>query len=146
MPKRSRKRRGQKAGAGGRADQGERRQVDPDRARRRPLADHQVELELLQRRIEDLLDRRAEAMDLVDEQDVARLQVGELGGEVAGAHDHRPRGQAEADPELGRDDLGERGLAEPGRPGEQDVVERLAPLARGLDEHPRGWRAAGPGR
>ena len=70
-------------------------------------------------------------MDLVDEQDVARLQVGELGGEVAGAHDHRPRGQTEADPELGGDDLGERGLAKPGRPGEQNMVERS-----------RRWRAA----
>ena len=55
-----------------------------------PFADHQVELELLHRRVEDLLDRRAQAVDLVDEQHVARLQVGEQGGEVAGAHDHRP--------------------------------------------------------
>ena len=86
-------RRGQQAGAGGRADQGERRQVDPHRARRRPLADHQVELELLQRRIEDLLDRGRQAVDLVDEQDVARLQVGQQRGEVAGARDHRPGGQ-----------------------------------------------------
>ena len=129
--------RGQKPGARGRADQGERRQVDPDRARGRAFADHQIELELLERRVEDLLNGRGETMDLVDEQDVARLQVGELGGEVAGAHDHRPRGQTKADPELGGDDLGERGLAKPGRPGEQNMVERLAPLARGVDEHPQ---------
>ena len=77
--------RGQQAGAGGGADQGERRQVEPDRARRRPLADHQVELVVLHRRIEDLLDRRLQPVDLVDEQHVARLQVGEDGGEVAGA-------------------------------------------------------------
>ena len=83
-----------------------------------------------ERRVEDLLNGRGETMDLVDEQDVARLQVGELGGEVAGAHDHRPRGQTEADPELGGDDLGERGLAKPGRPGEQNMVERRAAGAR----------------
>ena len=68
---------------------------------------------------------------------VERLQVGELGGEVAGAQDHRARGHAEAYAELGREDLGERGLAEPGRAREQDVVERLAPLPRRLDEHPQ---------
>ena len=41
--------------------------------------------------IEDFLDRRIEAMDLVDEQHVARLEVGELRGEVAGLGDHRDR-------------------------------------------------------
>ena len=62
--------------AGRRADQRERRQVDADRARARPLADDQVELKILHRRVEDLLDRRRQAVDLVDEQQVARLQVG----------------------------------------------------------------------
>ena len=52
---------------------------------RRPLADDQVELEILHRRIEDLLDRRREPVDLVDEQHVARLQVGQQRGEIAGA-------------------------------------------------------------
>ena len=76
-------RRGDQPGAGGRADQRERRQVDADRARRRPLADHQVELAVLHRRIEDLLDRRRQPVDLVDEQHVARLEVGEDRREVA---------------------------------------------------------------
>jgi hypothetical protein len=35
-------------------------------------------------------------VDLVDEQDVARLQVGEDRGEVPGAGDDRPGGEAEA--------------------------------------------------
>src|SRR5690606_32066563 len=48
-------RRGQQAGAGGGADQGERRQVELDRARGRALADHDVDLEVLHRRIEHLL-------------------------------------------------------------------------------------------
>ncbi len=87
-------------------------QVDAHAARRRPLADDQVELEILHRRIKDLLDRRLQAVDLVDEQHVARLQVGEDRGEVAGALDHRPGGGAEADAEFARDDLRQRGLAE----------------------------------
>src|SRR5690606_32613235 len=37
---------GQQPGAGGRADQGERRQVELDRARRRTFADHDVDLEV----------------------------------------------------------------------------------------------------
>jgi hypothetical protein len=61
-----------------------------DRARRRPLAEHQVELVVLQGRVEDLLDTRPEAVDLVDEQDLARLEVGEDRGEVARLLDGRP--------------------------------------------------------
>ena len=117
---------GDQARARRRADQREGRQVDAHRARRRPLADDQVELEILHRRIEDLLDRRREAVDLVDEQHVARLQVGEQRGEIAGALDHRPGGGAEADAQLARDDLRQRRLAEAGRAVEQHVVERLA--------------------
>jgi hypothetical protein len=45
---------GQQALAGGRADQRERRQVDPHRARRGPLADDQVERAVLHRRVEHL--------------------------------------------------------------------------------------------
>ena len=91
-----------------------------------PLADDQVELKILHRRVEDFLDRRRQAVDLVDEQDVVRLQIGQQRREIAGALDHRPRGGAEADPELARDDLRQGRLAEPGRPEEQHVVERLA--------------------
>ena len=40
------------------------------------------------------------------------------------------------DVELAADDLRERGLAEPGRPGEQHVVERLAAAARRVERDP----------
>ena len=138
-------RRGDQARARGRADQGEFRQIDPDRARRRPLADHQVELTILHRRIEDLLDRRREAMDLVDEQDVALLEIGEQRGEIARLGDHRAGGGAEADAELAGDDLRQRGLAEPGRAEEQHMVERLAALG-GLDEDLQVLARLLPGR
>ena len=71
-------RRSEEPGAGRRADQGEPGEVDLHRARRRPRADDEVELEILHRRIENLLDRRIEAVNLVDEQHVARLEIGEL--------------------------------------------------------------------
>ena len=135
MPKRSRKRRRQQPGARRRADQGELREIDLDRARRRPGADDEVELEVLHRGIEDFLDRRIEAMDLVDEQDVVRLEIGELRGEIARLGDHRPRGRAEIDAELARDDLRQRRLAEARRADEQHVIERLAARLRRFDEH-----------
>ena len=90
---------------------------------------------VLHRRIENFLDRRIEPVDLVDEEHVAILEIGEERGEVAGLGDHRAGGRAEIDAELARHDLRERGLAQPGRPGEQHMVERLAPRARRLDEH-----------
>ena len=76
-------RRRQEAGAGGGADQGELRQLDLHRARRRPLADDEVELVVLHGRIEDLLDRRVEAVDLVDEEHVALFEIGELRRKIA---------------------------------------------------------------
>ena len=105
------------------------------RARRRPLADDQVELEIFHRRVEHFLDRRLQAMDFVDEQDIPGLEVCQDCGEVAGPLDHRAGGGAEADAEFAGDDLRQRGLAEAGRPVQQHVVQRLAAGAGGLDEH-----------
>jgi hypothetical protein len=53
-----------------------RRQIQFYGARRRPLANHDVELEVLERRIEDFLHHRRETVDLVDKQDVAWFQIG----------------------------------------------------------------------
>ena len=117
---------GEHAGARGGADQRERRQVELDRARRRALADHDVDLEVLERRVEDLLDHRREAVDLVDEQHVARLEVGQQRGEIARALEHRARGLAQVDAHLARDDVRERGLAQARRAEQQHVVERFA--------------------
>src|SRR5262249_46779317 len=87
------------------------------------------------RRIEDFLDRRIEPVDLVDEQDVAILEIGEERREVARLGDDRTGRGAEIDPELAGDDLRQRGLAEAGRADEQHGVEGLLARARRLDEH-----------
>ena len=109
-------RRGQQAGARGRADQGERRQVELDRARGRALADHDVDLEILHRRIQHFLDHRRQAMDLVDEQHVVRLQVGQQRGEIAGALEHRAGGGAQVDAQLVGDHVLSVVLPRPGGP------------------------------
>ena len=89
------------------------------------LAEHDVELEVLHGRVQDLLHRPAQAVDLVDEEHVALGQVGEDGGQVAGPHQGRSGGDPEAGPHLVGDDPGQRGLPQPGRPGEQQVIGRL---------------------
>src|SRR5262245_22278396 len=127
-------RRGEETGAGGGADQGETGKLDADRPGGRAFADDQVELEVLHCRVEDLLDRGIEPMDLVDEEDVAFLEIGEERREIAGAGDHRAGGGAEIHPKLARHDLRERRLAEPRRAGEENVVEGLAAGAGGGDE------------
>ncbi|MNT08824.1 hypothetical protein D3C72_1435780 [compost metagenome] len=126
-------RRGQQTGAGGGADQGERRQIDLDRARRRALADHDVDLEIFHRRVQHFLHHRRQAMDLVDEQHIVRLQVGQQRGQVAGLFDHRAGGHAQGHAQFVGDDMAEGGLAQAGRAEDQHVVQRIATTLGGLD-------------
>ena len=119
-------RRGQQAGARGRADQRERRQVERDDARAGARADRDRQLAVLHRGIEGLLHRARQAVDLVDEEHRARLERGQERGDVGLALERRAGGLDERDVELGGDDLRQRGLAEAGRAGQQHVVERLA--------------------
>ena len=109
-------------------------QLEADRPGRRALADHDVELEVLHRRVQHLLDRLGQAVDLVDEQHVAVVEVGEDGGEVAGTLERGPARDAQVDVHLGGDDPRERGLAEAGRPREQEVIGRLAASACGRQQ------------
>ena len=127
-------RRRQQAGARRRADQRKAREVDLDGPRRRPLADDEIELKILHRGIEDFLDRRVQAMDLVDEQHVARLEIGELRGEIARLGDDGAGRRAKIDAELARDDLRQRRLAEARRADEQHMIERVAARLGRLDE------------
>ncbi len=56
--------------------------------------------------IEDLLHRRIEAVDLVDEQDVAGLEVRQDRRQIAGLGQDGAGGGAKPDAQLARDDLG----------------------------------------
>ena len=86
---------GQQAGPGGRADQGERRDLQRDRGRARTLADHDVDPEVLHREVEHLLGRPRHPVDLVDEQHVAVVEAGQDRREVAGVGDRRAAGHAQ---------------------------------------------------
>ena len=78
---------GDRARSGGGAHEREPRQIEPDRPGRGALAEHDVDLEVLHGRIEDLLDDSREAVDLVDEEHVALAELAEHGGEITGALD-----------------------------------------------------------
>jgi hypothetical protein len=78
--------------SGGGADQREAWQLEADRAGGRTLTEDDVDLVVLHGRVEVLLGDAAEAVDLVDEQDVAVLEgVGQDRGQVAGLLDGRDR-------------------------------------------------------
>ena len=127
---------GQQPGPGGRADEGERREVERDRGGAGPLADDDVDAEVLHRHVEHLLGRPRHPVDLVDEEHVALVEPGQDRGEVAGVGDRRTAGDAQRRGHLGGDDHRQRGLAEPGRPAEQHVVG--GPAARsGRLQHER---------
>ena len=74
-------------------------------------------------------------MDLVDEQHVARFEIGQQRSQIARLGDDRTGGGAKADPHFAGDDLRQRGLAEPRRAEEQHMVHRLPARPRRLDEH-----------
>ena len=126
-------RRGDQAGARGGADQREMVQVEGMNARARSLSDHQIDPIVFHRRIENLLDGGQQAMDLIEEENLARFERSENGGEVALALEERAGTGLDGDAELVGDDLRERGFAQAGRAVEQDVIERIAAAARGLD-------------
>ena len=127
-------RRAEPSRAGRRADDRERLEREPQAPRARAAADHHVDREVLHRRIEDLLDRVVQPVDLVDEEDVALVDVREDRREVAGALDRRAARRVDAHAELTRDDVREGRLAEAGRAVQQDVVGGLGPGARRLEE------------
>ena len=133
QPEAAAQRRAHKALARGGADGREVRDGQRVRARARPGADQDVDPEVLQCRVEHLLDVRHQAVDLVDEEDLPAADLAEDSGEVDLLLEDGAGGLFEADLQLGRDDGGQRGLAQAGRAVEQDVVHGVAPPARGLD-------------
>src|SRR5205823_5329764 len=110
-------------------------QVERERAGRRALPHHDVDPEVLERRIEDLLRRPAQTVDLVDEEDVVGLEGREDGGDVL-LLEGRAGDRADPHVELLADDVSEARLAEARRPHEEHVVERLAARARRLERDP----------
>ena len=119
---------GEHARAGGGTHQREARQVDLDGTRRRPGIDDDIQPVILHRRIQIFLDGGMQAVDFIDEEHVALLDVGEDAGEVARLLDLRAGGGVKLGAGSARNQVGQRGLAEAGRAGQQHVIEHIATL------------------
>ena len=117
-----------------RPDKREGRQVDLDRSSSRPLSDHDVELEVLHRRVEHLFYLARKTVDFIDEENVARFEIRNDGCDVPRTIQRRPGGSPKLGVHLGRQDAGERRLSEPGWPGEEHMVDRLAASPGRLDQ------------
>ena len=133
----------QRTGPGGRADQGEGCDFERNRRRPGPFADHHVDPEILHRQVEHFLGGPGDAVNLVDEQHVVLDQIGQHRRQVARAFQSRPRRHPQRRAQLGGDDHRQRRLAQPGRPGQQDVIRGAAAVLGALDDqlqllaHPR---------
>jgi hypothetical protein len=73
-------------------------------------------------------------MNLVDEEHIASLEIGNDGGKVAGTFQGGAAGGLEVGSHLYGKDSGQRCLAQAGRSGEQYVVYRFATLPSGLNQ------------
>ncbi len=73
-------------------------------------------------------------MNLVHEEHVARLEIGQHGGKLRRALEHWPGSGLDGHAHLVGDDVCQRGLAETGRPEDERVIERFVSPAGRLDE------------
>lgn len=125
-------RRGEQAGPRGGGDKGEGTDVHDVSARSGALADDDVELVILKGGVEFFFEHGLEAVNFVEEEDLALADVGEDGGEVTLNLQGGAGGLLEAYVELIGDDGGQGGFAEAGRAEEQDVIEGFAAGAGGF--------------
>ncbi len=127
--------RGHQRQAGGRADNGKTRQLEPDRAGRRPLPDDDVQREILHRRVKHFFHGASQAVNLVDEENIAGAQVGQNRRQIAGAFDGRPGCDLDIDAHFVCQDMRQGGFSQPRRAVKQHVIERLATLAGGGNQN-----------
>ena len=126
-------RRTEHACAGGRADEREALERQLQRLGVRTAVDDEIDLKIFHRRIEVLFDRGPEAMDLVDEEHVARFQRGQNADQILGLLQRRTRSRPKRAAGRARDQVRQRRLAETRRTREEDVLERLAAARRRID-------------
>lgn len=123
--------RAEQPGPRGRPDQRKPLERKVDRLGVHAAVDGKVNLEIFHRRVDELLDRGAEPVDLVDEQDIARADVAQQAHYVALFGQGRAGADADGGVHLVGDDVGQRRLAQAGRAVKEDVIQRLAALPGG---------------
>ena len=113
---------GQQARARCRTDDREGRERQRNRRRAGALTNDDIDAEIFHREVEHFLGCAREAVDLIDEQDVAFLEARQDRRQVARMLDRRSGGQAQRGSHFGGDDHGERRFAQPRRARKQDMV------------------------
>src|SRR5262249_17110117 len=94
-------------------------------ARAGPLSNDEIDPEILHCGIEDFFDGRLQAMNFVEEENLALLERRENRGEIAFGFEKRAGAGLDGNFKFVGDDLCERGLAEAGRTVEEHVIERF---------------------
>ena len=102
-------------------------------ARAGALADDQIDAKILHRGVENFFEGGLQAMDFVEEKEIARVERGEDGGEIALFLEQRAGADFDGRAHFVGENLREGGFAEARRAVEQDMVERFAAVARGFD-------------
>ena len=127
-------RRGELPRPGGGADEGEMGQVQADGIGTGALPHDDVQGVILHGRVQDLLHRAVQAVDLIHEEDVPLIEVGQKRRQVAGLLDGGTGGDADAGPHLLGNDPGEGRFAEARGAMEQNMIQGLVPSLGRLDE------------
>ena len=127
-------RRRQHALPGGCAHHGESGQRQRDGRGAGPLAHHDVDAEILHGDVQQFLRGARKTVDLVDEQHFPCVQRAEYRSQVARVLDCRTGRDANRHLQLVGYDHRQRGLAQSGRAGEQDVVGGGVTFAGGVQE------------
>ncbi len=110
------------------------RQIEANAARSRPLAYHDIEHTVLERRVEHLFHLAVQAMDFINEEHVALFKVRENRRQIARPGNSRTAGCADARAKLVGHDRCERRLAQTRGAAEQHVVHAFAALLRRLNK------------
>ncbi len=126
-------RRGKQSCARGRADEGERLHIHGVSARGRALPDDDVQLVVLQCGVEDLLKRRLQSVNFVNEQNLFVADVGQYGGKVTLDLQRGARGLLKRHGKLVGNDRGQSCFAQPRRTVEQNMIQRFAARAGRFD-------------
>jgi len=119
--------------AGGRTDERKAREVESEALSSRPFADYYIQGEVLQGRIEYLLDGAVEPVDFIDEKDILALEIRQDGRQVSGTLYRRARGCPDINADFEGDDMGEGCLAQAGGAVQQNVVQGFTPALGGVD-------------
>ena len=129
VPKRAR----EHAGAGCRANEGEGGNLQRYGRGTRPLSNDDIDSKVLHGQVKHLLSRARGAVNLVEEQDLTRLETREHGGNVTGMLERRARRDAQGRLEFCGDDEGQCRLAQPRWTADEHVISRSTSTTSGFE-------------